>query len=428
MEGALLGPGALDPRIIGLGKSATLAIQARSASLREAGRKVYRLGLGQSPFPVPSTVVDALRANAAEKDYLPVEGLRALREAIAEYHRRRNDGITTTDDVIVGPGSKELMFLLQLVLDTEIVIPTPAWVSYAPQARLTGRHISPMHTRREDGYLVLPEQLDEHCRKGGTRARVFLLNGPSNPTGAVYSLEQLQALATVARRHGMVVLSDEIYGELQYDGRHVSMARVFPEGTIVSSGLSKWCGAGGWRLGTFSFPPDLRWLRDAMAAAASETFTSTSAPIQYAAIRAFQGGAPLERYLVGSRAVLKALVPWAAEHLRAAGADVITPTASFYLWVDLSPLRAQLKARGLETSIQIAEALLETTGVATLPGACFMRSPEELTLRLALVDFDGARALSAAMSGDGLPDPEILRSSCHPTTEAIERMADFIRG
>jgi aspartate aminotransferase len=123
------------------------------------------------------------------------------------------------------------------------------------------------------------------------RPRIVILNYPSNPTGTTYQTGRLKLLGKVARQHRVILLSDEIYGELHYQGRHVSVARFYPEGTIISSGLSKWCGAGGWRLGTFTFPPSLNWLLEAMAAVASETYTSTSTPVQYSAVRAFRGGA-----------------------------------------------------------------------------------------------------------------------------------------
>ena len=120
----------------------------------------------------------------------------------------------------------------------------------------------------------------------------------------------------------VILLSDEIYGELHHQGNHLSIAQFYPEGTIISSGLSKWCGAGGWRLGTFTFPGGLRWLLDAMAAVASETFTSTSAPIQYAAVCAFKGGSEISRYLFHCRRILRALGGVCAANLRSAGIDV----------------------------------------------------------------------------------------------------------
>jgi aspartate aminotransferase len=122
----------------GMRRSATVAINERCNELLANGREIFKLGLGQSPFPVPECVVEQLRINAFQKDYLPVAGLKALREAVAGYHHNRDGFPATADDVLIGPGSKELMFLLQLVYYGEVVIPTPAWVSYAPQAQIIG--------------------------------------------------------------------------------------------------------------------------------------------------------------------------------------------------------------------------------------------------------------------------------------------------
>ena len=121
----------LNLNVRGLGVSATLAINERSNALRQQGRQVYKLGLGQSPFPVPPSVVDALRQFAGEKDYLPVKGLPALQEAIASHLDREHDVAFRGEDIMIGPGSKELMFILQLVYYGDLVIPTPSWVSYA---------------------------------------------------------------------------------------------------------------------------------------------------------------------------------------------------------------------------------------------------------------------------------------------------------
>jgi aspartate aminotransferase len=299
----------LNLNVRGMPSSATVAINERCNELLEAGRRVYKLGLGQSPFPVPEPVVAELRNQAFQKDYLPVRGLRQLREAVADYNHRSQGISVAPEHVLVGPGSKELMFLLQLVYYGDLVIPTPSWVSYAPQAHIIGRRVHWLRTHRENSWRLTPEELEKACRPDASRPRIVVLNYPSNPTGATYEESELEDLARVARTYRVVLLSDEIYGELHHAGRHVSISRFYPEGTIVSSGLSKWCGAGGWRLGTFSFPPGLTWLLDAMAAVASETYTSTSAPIQYAAVRAFQGGTEIERYLWNARRVLRALDP-----------------------------------------------------------------------------------------------------------------------
>jgi aspartate aminotransferase len=418
----------LNPNVRGLGLSPTMAISALCARLRKMGRQVFNLGLGQSPFPVPVSVVEALRAHATRKEYLPVAGLRALREAIADYHRRRHGIAATAEDVIVGPGSKELMFLLQIVYDGEVVVPSPAWVSYAPQARIAGRGVRFVATRRQDGWRLGAEALDSLCSEGGRRARVVVLNYPSNPSGGTYDEDALRALADIARRHDAILLSDEIYGELHHEGRHVSVARFYPEGTIISSGLSKWCGAGGWRLGTFTFPRELRWLLDAMAAVASETYTSTSTPIQYAAVRAFQGGIRIERYLWNARRILSAVGEDLARRMREAEIDVDAPAGAFYLFPSLAALAGPLRDRGITTSDDVCRALLEETGVAALPGTAFGREPEELVLRLAYVDFDGTRAMAAAeqIPPVGRLGAAFLDTYCRPTLTAVDRLCEWL--
>jgi aspartate aminotransferase len=422
-------PHALNLNVRGLRVSATLAINERAKAMLESGQPVFKLGLGQSPFPVPEVVVKRLQEHAHEKSYLPVRGLRALRHAVAGYHRLRHGVECSLHDVLIGPGSKELMFLLQLVYYGDLVIPTPSWVSYAPQALIVGRPIHWVPTSWANDLRLTAEDLDHVCRSDPTRPRLVILNYPSNPSGTTYTVTELKALARVARTYNVVLLSDEIYGELHHRGQHVSVARFYPEGTIISSGLSKWCGAGGWRLGTFTFPHGFGWLLDAMAVVASETFTSTSAPIQYAAVRAFEGGVEIEQYLHQARRILHRLGRYACERLTDAGAVVPAPKGAFYVFPDLSPLRESLAQRGIKTSRQLCETLLEETGVAVLPGSAFGRPRDELSFRAAYVDFDGARALVAAQHVDGQSalSETFLRDNCHNVVEAIDRIAAWLK-
>jgi aspartate aminotransferase len=386
------------------------------------------MGLGQSPFPVPDAVVQVLKENAHQKDYLPVRGLEALREAVAAYHTRVNGVERDAADVLIGPGSKELMFILQLAFYGDLLVPSPSWVSYTPQAHIIGRRFTWIGTRRENGWRLQPDELEAVCSQDPDRPRILILNYPSNPLGVTYTAEELQRLAQVARRYRLVVLSDEIYGELHFRGEHASLARHYPEGTIVSSGLSKWCGAGGWRLGTFAFPRQLHWVMDTMAVVASESFTTTSAPIQYAAVRAFEGGPDIDRYLDLSRRVIRALGPAAARRLRAAGCRVPEPEGGFYLMPDLIGLETRLAARGIHDGRQLCARLLEETGVAVLPGADFGRPPDELSLRIAYVNFDGAQALRQAAAYDhrGEVDEAFLRRYCGPVLEGIDRLAEWL--
>ncbi|HPF38011.1 MAG TPA: aminotransferase class I/II-fold pyridoxal phosphate-dependent enzyme [Phycisphaerae bacterium] len=422
-------PVSLNLNVRGMGLSATLAIKERCRALAAEGKNVIDFGLGQSPFPVPDSVVEALRVAAPEKDYLPVKGLPALRETIAEFHRKTDKVEATSDNVIVGPGSKELMFILQVAFYGEILLPSPCWVSYIPQSRIIGRNHHLIDSSLETQWKITPESLRAMIAdvNDDDRPRLLILNYPSNPTGLSYTERELKELAEVSRKYRLIVLSDEIYGQLHHDGNHVSIGRFYPEGTIVSSGLSKWCGAGGWRLGTFVFPPDLKWLCDAMAAIASETYTSVCAPIQYAAIHAFRTDVVIERYLWHARRILTALADCSVATLRAAGVQVPKPEGGFYLFLDFSTLRDRLERRGIRTSAKLCQLLLDEAGVAMLPGSSFARPANELTARLSYVDFDGARALSASETiplDESLP-ADFCEHNCDRVLDGMRRIADW---
>lgn len=412
----------------GLTESATLAINNQSNLLIGQGKHVYRLGLGQSPFPVPEVVQNALRQNTHQKDYLPVQGLQPLREAVARYHSTLDGTHFNPDSVLIGPGSKELMFLLQICYYGDLVVPTPCWVSYSPQAHIVGRQVVSLPTSFENDWRLQPEDLRQLCKQDPGRPRLVILNYPGNPEGGSYSRQTLEELAGIAREYDIILLSDEIYARLSHSGEHISIARYYPEGTIVSSGLSKWCGAGGWRLGTFTFPESLRWLQDAMAAVASETYTSTSAPIQYAAVRAFEGGIAIERYLAHSRRILARLGQWAASRLRDVGARINTPKGAFYLFPDFTPIADKFIKNQISTSSELCRRALDETGVAFLPGKAFGRPDGELTIRIAYVDFDGARALAASeqIPLDQEIGPEFIETYCHNTKTGIELLCEWV--
>ncbi|PSR11342.1 MAG: aspartate aminotransferase, partial [Bacteroidetes bacterium] len=383
----------LHPRVKSLKPSATLAINERSAELVAAGQRVYRLGFGQSPFPVPAEVVKALQDHAHRKDYLPVRGLPELRAAVATFNRRTQGIACAADQVLIGPGSKELIYDLLLATDADLLLPSPSWVSYEPQARLANKAVHWIDTHQSDAWQLTPAALEQACQNHAGTSKVLILNYPNNPTGVSYTGEQLAALAAVARQYGVLIVADEIYGEVDHTGQHRSLARYYPEGTIVSSGLSKWCGAGGWRLGTFTFPREYLWLLDAMATIASETFTSVSAPIQWAAVTAYQGSPETVTYVAHSRRILAAVANYTYLQLQALHLQMPPAAGGFYLFPDFEHYRKPLAARGITTSVDLCEQLLTESGVALLPGVAFGRPATELTARLSFVDFNGEQLL-----------------------------------
>ncbi|MCB0638523.1 MAG: aminotransferase class I/II-fold pyridoxal phosphate-dependent enzyme [Lewinella sp.] len=395
--------------------SATLWINERVQELRRQGKRIYHFGFGQSPFPIPASVVEALREHAHRKEYLPVKGLPALREAAAAFLSRSRHARFSAEQILVGPGSKELLYLMQCHLEGVTYLPSPSWVSYEPQARYCGH---PVRWIESENWKLTPENIRAQVREPG----YLILNYPSNPTGGSFSAEELEALAEVFREKKLVVIADEIYGRLHFTGEVPSLASFYPEGTIVTTGLSKWCGAGGWRLGIAAFPDALRELMEQVAVMASETYTSATTPVQLAAVEAYQDTDEILEYLRRARRVLERVADYVHAQCVAYDLPCIKPMGGFYLFPDFANYRDRL---GVANSRELCEVLLQEANLAFLPGSVFGRPPEELSLRLAFVDFDGEAALAQA---DEVHEPDWLRRWAPNVVEGMERLGQYLQG
>ena len=257
--------------------SSTLLINETSRRLEAQGKKIYKFGFGQSPFKVPENIVKELKDNAHQNKYLPMQGLSELRNAIAKYTSEKKNYDYKSDNVIIGPGSKELMFLLHVIFDGEIILPAPSWVSYAPQAILGRNKIQILQTKRENNWFPTASEIEEIILKDQKKNYLLFLNSPNNPSGLI--CDNLEEIASIAKKYNLIILSDEIYSELCFEDDYQSISNFCPEKTIISTGLSKWCGAGGWRLGYFLVPDSLIEIKNMINVLASETFSAVSAPI-----------------------------------------------------------------------------------------------------------------------------------------------------
>tara|TARA_B100000809_G_scaffold169336_1_gene166717 strand:- start:8913 stop:10187 length:1275 start_codon:yes stop_codon:yes gene_type:complete len=421
-------PHKIHPHLQNLKQSATLAINKYCGELETSGKTIFRFGLGQSPFPVPDSIVSSLEGNAYRKDYLPVEGLYALRQAVAEFHQKIDKTDFEPEGIMIGPGSKELVFTLQLAMEGSTLIPSPCWVSYGPQGQIVHREIHYIQTQYENNWRLLPDQLESAIHSIES-PHMLILNYPGNPDGGTYTPEELSTLAAVCRKNDVLVLSDEIYGRMHHQGDHISIARYYPEGTIVSSGLSKWCGAGGWRLGHFAFPRELYGLKNVVASISSETFSCVSTPIQYAAVQAYTDYKTVDEYLIHSRRLLSIVGSYCANSLAKAGVRVRAPSGAFYLFPDFENFREKLTERGITNSPTLCEQLLQDTGVALLSGSEFGRDATELNARLAYINFDGRKALkiSRKIPTDKTMTIDDIIPVCANLIEAIERIIKWLQ-
>jgi len=412
-----------------LKESATLALNEKSKALEAEGRRVYKFGFGQSPFPVPDHALAALKKYSHKKEYTPAAGILELREEIAAYYDRTFSLKVEAQHVIVAPGSKPLLYFIQAVLEGyELVLPKGSWVSYAPQAELLGRKVLWIETGVETAWKPTPEALDA-ALKSSRGKKLLILNYPNNPTGQSFSADELKALAEVLRSNEALVLADEIYAEFSFSGTHESMMTYYPEGTIITSGLSKWAGAGGWRLGYALASKDLSWLTERLSIAQSECLASASTPVQLAACDMFRERSATSEYVRKCNSIIEPLSKQVCEMLNQAGLTTAPADGGFYLFPSFEKFREELLQKGITTSDQLSEQLLEETGVALLPGTAFGCDPEELVARLSYVSFDGEKALKGITEGvtRGL-EQSFLKQFCEDTLEGVEILLAWLAG
>jgi len=409
----------LQNNIIGLKASATLAINELSQKLITEGKEVFKFGLGQSPFPVPDIIVKELQKNAHQKDYLNVSGLIELREEVANYHSNKNQYKYNAESVIIGPGSKELIFQTQLVLNCDLLLPSPSWVSYEPQAQILNKKVHWIKATAETNWHLDPEELDKTCASLNSVNKLLILNSPNNPSGTTHG--NLKELANVAKKHNVIIIADEIYAELDFTGEYKSITHHYPEKTIVSSGLSKWCGAGGWRIGTLVFPDELSYIRDSVRTVASETFTAVSAPIQYAAIKAYSEDH--SEYLENSRLILKMIGDYIYKELSSVGVICQKPQGGFYMICDFS--NVVNKTHEINNDKTLCQKILNDIGFAMLPGSDFGMEEDKLLSRIAFVDFDGSKALKM-ISKEKPSSDNFLDLTCPKIAKGISLLKDWI--
>tara|TARA_B100001540_G_C15799817_1_gene639413 strand:+ start:914 stop:2140 length:1227 start_codon:yes stop_codon:yes gene_type:complete len=388
----------LKDNIKNLKPSSTLKINEISRQLEEKGEKVFKFGFGQSPFQVPTDIVNELKNNAHQNKYLSMQGLDDLRRSVAKYTSLKKSYNYRHDNVVIGPGSKELMFLLNVAFDGEIILPVPSWVSYAPQAIIGRNRIHKLQTKREHNWFPTRSKIEEIILKDKKKNYLLFLNSPNNPSGQI--CENLEEISEVANKYNLIILSDEIYSELSFTDNYKSISNYCPETTIISSCLSKWCGAGGWRLGYFIIPENLKIIKDTLNVLASETFSAVSAPIQYAAIQAYEGNH--SNYIKSSRNILKAVGDYVYDNLISNKILINKPQGGFYLMPEFN-------SKKFNSSSEMCNDILKKTGVALLPGSDFGFDKKKLIVRLSFTDFDGNNFMNESEKNFNIDNEKIKK-------------------
>ena len=396
--------------------SSTLRINELSKDLELQGKEIFKFGFGQSPFKVPEDVVSELKKNAHHNKYLPMQGLLELRNAIAKFESKKKQNEYNASNIIIGPGSKELMFSLHMLFDGEVLLPAPSWVSYKPQAILGRNKVHFIETEREKNWFPSAESIEKIVSINKNKNYLLFLNSPNNPSGLV--CENLEEIAEVVKKYKILILSDEIYSDLTYESEYRSISEFCPNQTIISNGLSKWCGAGGWRLGYFVIPNQFIKLRESLKVLASETFTSVSAPIQYAAIAAFENDH--SKYLNISKNILKSVGNYVYENLRSNKVLISKPQGGFYLMPEFLDKK-------FKSSEEMCKDMLNKAGVAALPGSDFGFSGKKMYARMSFTDFNGEEFMKNISKNSNIDiDNDLLNKFAPKIVEGTKRLKAWV--
>ena len=374
-------------------ESQTLLINTQAKDLEAQNKEIIKFGFGQSPFLPPSRVINALKEAAHRKEYSSVQGDLELRKLMSAFHLAHNGLKVDPNNILVAPGSKILLYTILLAFEkADVLIPVPSWVSYAPQAILAGHHLIKVNTSFEERWRVSPKTIREALKDKRHHPTIMILNYPGNPDGLTYSSIELKEIAQIAKDHNILVISDEIYGLLTFDGSHKSFVDYYPERTITTTGLSKWCGAGGWRLGAAFLYEDVeKDFKQALIGIGSETYSCAPTPVQVAAKEAYKSFSDIKDYVGKQTETLQLIGTYCADELNAVQIRVHPPQGGFYIFLDFSIHKEALSNIGITSSNDLCEHLLKETGVMILPSSAFGFHKNYLGARLAFVDFEESK-------------------------------------
>ncbi len=366
------GPFSLSARALSLKPSSTVAVTSRALELQRQGIDVISMSVGEPDFDTPPHIKAAAIAaiESGKTKYTAVNGLPELREAISDKFAREN-GLHYGDAVTVTSGGKQALFNAFFALlnaGDEVLIPAPYWVSYPEMVALTGGVPVAVPTTPESGFMLDPELLES---KVTPKTRMIVLNTPGNPTGAVFSPEILEAVAKIAQKHNLIIVTDEIYEHLVYDAQQVSIGLYAPQHTLTINGASKAYAMTGWRIGYAGGP---KAVITAMNALQSQSTSNASSISQYAALAALVQHQETAKFIDMALTAYKQRRDVIVAGLNNMGLTTPTPQGAFYVMANTNKIH--------KNELEAARIILDQARVAVVPGTDFA-APQQVRLSYA---------------------------------------------
>ncbi|PRX28926.1 aspartate aminotransferase [Orenia metallireducens] len=357
----------LSARVQGIANSPTLAITAKAKALKEAGREIISLGAGEPDFKTPAHVKEAAIKAIEEgfTTYTATVGIQELREAICSSCKIERGLEYTTDQVIVSSGAKSSLFnAIQALIDEgdEVILPAPFWVSYPEQIKFAGGKTVIVETSEENDFKMTAEGFKSAIT---AKTKLVIINSPSNPTGSVYTKDELAEIAQIAVENDIFIISDEIYRKVSYTKEVVSIATLGEEvkkRTIIIDGVSKAYAMTGWRIGYAIGPKEII---QAMGRLQSHSTSNANSIAQKASLAAIGGTQEPTYKMVEAFKARRDIITDGINNIE--GLKVNKPEGSFYIFVNVKGLLGEK----IKDDYQLVELLLEEAGVATVPGSAF---------------------------------------------------------
>jgi len=392
---------------------------------------LYGFAFGQSPFPVPLLMQEALMKHANEGAYAPVPGIPELRNAISKYNKHYFGMDIAPERIYVGPGTKELIFNLLEILHGTVILPTPAWLGYLPQIRFLKKnyHMLPANPNKK----FSPSDLRKLALRLQDRQKILILNNPHNPTGLLYDKFELEEIAYVCREQNIIVISDEIYAQTTYDfSKFISMGKVYPEGTFVTNGLSKSHAAGGYRLGYVIFPQHAVDLKKQFKKILATEYTAVSTPIQYAAVAGFEISKEMDIYFDVTRKIHHIMGEYTYNALSAIeGIRLTKPDATFYLLANFNAFSTELRKSKITTSQKLSESLIvHPYHTAIVGGDSLVLERTDFSARIAYVDYNGTKVLQNYLDNKPKTNSErieFVKNNAPKIVAGIEMISRFFK-
>ena len=417
-------------------RSPTLLINEKVKAMWQDGEDILHVAFGESRFPVHPDLSKALNDGMSNRSYLSSLGTDSLRTKIAEYYTKQLNIDISYDQVIVGVGSKSLLYSIIQAIDGDILLPRPSWVSYSSIATMCNRSIKRFDLNKNNGYKLNIDSLKDaysSAKNSGVNPSMLVLNSPNNPVGNSFEKSDIQSVANWAQENNITILSDEIYGLITFkENKHHTPLTYYPDKTIVFSGLSKHLSLGGWRLGISILPRNSfgQQLISKFESISGNIWSCVPSPFQVVGETAFSNNESIADYINVCTNIHRVRTLFIYEQFQDLGIDCPRPTGGFYIYASFKKWSDQLSKIDIMSCSSLSEYLLDKYKIATLPGSAFGDDPENLCLRISSSYLDMETDESAQkildIYNDGTDERSFINDH-HPRLKLfISKMNDFL--